>query len=193
MNKILLTTIVPLMLFTASVKADAGSMTLEQMISASTAIILGKVTNILTISPTTKLAEVQVLERIKGPRHRNTFYYVIQSGGLACDITTADVGETAIFLFKKGKPLTGYSPSQASKIRSLTGKQELVKLLHLGRGRLAIKEIGRERYIFAPKKDGDIVLPTAIRLYDYPDPAYSYMGMAKVTDVIAFLKSYAQK
>jgi hypothetical protein len=174
-------------------------MTLEEMISISSAIVLGKVSNVTVLEPFAaypiKIAEVEVIEVLKGDKAIKNFYYWA-SPGKACDVTTAIVGKTDVFMFQPGTRFRDFPKSLSTllpKIKEATGNSELVKIVHQGRGRLEIRKISGAEYVVGNKTGEELIFPSSLRLIDYPDPEYSYVGMVEVGDLLTFIKDFLRK
>jgi hypothetical protein len=195
----ILTAVVVLILLWCWVNADVAPMTLERMIAASSIIVLGRVSKVTVFNPSAdypiKIAEVEVVETIKGPHGLKKVYYWA-SPGLACNVTTAQEGNTDLFLFRPGTRFRNYPQSLSAiipKIKAMTGNRELAKIIHSGRGQMEIKEIDGGRYVLGSKRDGDIIFPQSIKMHDYPDPQYSNVGMVKIEDLVTYIRNYVHK
>ena len=195
----ILTAVIAVILLRYPVNADVAPMTLERMIAASSIIVLGKVSRVAVFNPSAeypvKIAEVEVIETLKGPRNLKTVYYWA-SPGWACDVTTAHEGETDLFLFRPGTRFRDYPQSLSAiipKIKAMTGNRELATIIHSGRGQMEINEMDGGKYVLGSKEGGDIIFPKSIKLYDYPDPEYSYVGMVKIDDLLTYIRNYVHK
>lgn len=179
--------------------ADAGSMSLEAMLSTSQTIVLGRVNQVTVLNPSAeypiKIAEVNILQVLKGDPSLKTVHYWV-SPGLACDVTSANAGETDVFMFQPGPQFREYPRSLLKllpKIKAFTGNRELARVVHSGRGQMEIKQVNGEKYVLGSKRDGMVRFPESLKMYDYPDPEQSYVGMIKVDDLLEFIQSYLRK
>ncbi len=178
-----------------SLFADAGSMPLETMVSLSSTIVLGRVNKVTVLASSAgypvKIAEVSVLEVLKGDRSLKTVYYWA-SPGSACDVTAASEGTQSLFMFTPGTRYSDYPRSLSKilpKIKAITGNRELAKIVHLGRGQMEIKRVDGVEYVLGTKREGEVAFPKSLKMFDYPDTEYPYVGMVKVDDLLAFIKS----
>ncbi len=184
-------------LVSRSVSADAGQMTLDEMISQSSHIIVGKVIQVHSIpyseQYTIRIAEVQVVQHLKGDESAQTVYYQV-SRSRACDITSAIIGQTDIFLLSPDTKFRDYPDAHVLPyLRAITKNSDLLKIVHQGRGRLEAKYINDDYYVLGIRKGGEVLFPRILKMIDYPDPEYSYVGMIKLNDLLQYLNTASQK
>src|SRR5688500_11886179 len=81
-----------------SVQAKAGSISFEDLASSSEQIVIGKVETVTSIEDV-RVAKVAVTRTLKGIPVNEVYY--LAEPTWTCDITSAEVGETALFFFYK--------------------------------------------------------------------------------------------
>ena len=178
--------IIALFIFATPCFADAGSMTLEDMVQRSKYIVLGKVSKVKIVDDV-KLAELEVLRTLKGDPSSNKLYYWASPTWM-CDVSDATLNETAIYF------LWDPEVSNANKhhLRFLrrahpfTQGAPIYLLQHSGRGRLRPRYMDGAGYLYVHKYS-DVIFPSSIEIVRRPEPKDPDLGMVRLDDVLAFI------
>ena len=178
--------IIALFIFATPCLADAGSMTLEDMIQRSKYIVLGKVTKVEMVGDV-KLAELEVLRSLKGDPGSTKLYYWASPTWM-CDVSNATLNEKGIYF------LWDAEVSKASKqhLRFLQRAHPFTKgatiylLQHSGRGRLRPLYMDGAEYLYVHKLS-DVIFPSSIEIVRRPEPKDPDLGLVRLDDVLAFI------
>ena len=168
--------------------AEAGTMTLKDMIRRSEYVVLGKVSRVEVVDGV-KLAEIEVGRTLKGDPGVTRLYYWASPQWM-CDVSNAEVGEEGLyFLWNLEKELS--KPSEAhlqflEEARPFTQGARVYMLEHSGRGRLRPKYIDGRGYLYT-HKEGDVIFPSSIKVVKRPDPQDPGLGLVLLEDVLSFI------
>jgi hypothetical protein len=162
--------------------ADAGTMTLAEMIKYSDLVIVGKVVNVTVNGK--RIADVAVTQTLKGDRSltRIRFYaFPIWT----CDVSAAEQNETGIFFLRSH--FTDDSAEKTAPQDKLDGIPVFF-LTHSGRGRLIFQHVDGDDFVYANKR-GDVKFPGSLHFARRPKSDNPDLGLIKVADVIAYVRS----
>jgi hypothetical protein len=162
--------------------ADAGTMKLADMIKYSDLVIVGKVVNARVDGK--RIAEVAVTQTLKGDRSltRVRFYaFPIW----VCDVSDAEQNETGIFFLRRN--FTD-DPAEKSLPQGKSDGSPIFFIAHSGRGRLIFQHLDGGDFVYA-NKHGDVIFPGTLHFARYPKPDDRDVGLVKVADLIAYVRS----
>ena len=165
--------------------ADAGSMTLEDMVRRSKYIVLGKVSKVKMVDGV-KLAELEVLRTLKGDPGSKLYYWA--SPTWMCDISNATLNEEGIF-FLWDPEVKNASTQHLRFLRrahSFTQGATIHLLQHSGRGRVRPRYMDGVGYLYVHKYS-DVIFPSSIEIVGRPEPKDPDLGIVRLDDVLAFI------
>lgn len=145
-------------------RAKVASIPLDEMIDASEVVVVAQVESVSRtfIFFGSRYAQAKVLEVWKGNPGAEIEF--LASPTWTCDISDAEVGETAVLFLER---------SGSSYV-----------IAHSGRGRLPIRQIeGRPYGTIWP----GVILPENVGTRPGPDPEYSFIESVSVDDLRAFV------
>lgn len=182
-----------------SVQAKVGSISFEDLASSSEQIVIGKVETVTSIEDV-RVAKVAVTRTLKGTPV-NELYYLAEPTW-TCDITSAEVGETALFFFYKygftanpksretlpdGQILlkTDYEEPLGfrAQIESLTKGNSFWMVAHSGRGRMPLRTINGVDYVTLWTED--VILPKRIKTVEGPEAEYDFIRSVAFDGIVS--------
>jgi hypothetical protein len=161
--------------------AEAGTMTLADMIKYSDCIVIGKVVNASVNGK--HIAELEVTQVLKGDLawKRVRFY---AAPIWACDISGAKEDETGLFFFSND---LFYDPKEKASLQKDNDGVPMFFITHSGRGRMIFEHIEGVDYVYA-HKEGEVKFPNRLRYARYPKAEDRDLGLIKLADVLAYIK-----
>jgi hypothetical protein len=162
--------------------AEAGTMSLADMIKYSDFIAVGKVVNARVHGK--RIAELEVTQVLKGDRSlKRVRFYAAPSW--ACDISAAEQDEVGLFF------LTNDLPPQLSKEKHSPYRDSegvpVFFITHSGRGRMIFKHLDGDDYVYA-YNGGEVKFPGSLRYARYPTPENRLLGLIRLGDVLSFIR-----
>lgn len=181
-----------LLLGVSPCSADVAPVTLEKLIKVCEYAVVAKVTKIIDVDGA-KLAEARVLTTLKGKSRKGTIFFIAQPIGIE-DTSRAVLNETVLLFLESEPPGVDESSPFRQKEREVIGNNQLWLIAWSGRGRLPVTRIGRTDYIrvLADTKLAEVRLPKEIATMPYPEPNNSRLRLAKLDDVVTFIKRKAR-
>lgn len=187
--------------------------TLRNLAASADLIVVGRVTNIIAVQGV-PVAEVEVAETLKGRPHKR-IYYLAQSTW-TCDITSAKVGETTLFFFKRYRfdphpstmayvsaerpgvywirngTITGFDykepPGFREEITKVVGSSAFMTVHWAGRGQMPIREVRGIKYVMI--WTGDVALPPGVETIAGPEPQYSgFIRSVQLSTMVELIRS----
>lgn len=169
--------------------AKVAPMTLAEMVRWSDIVVIGSVVRVEEISPTADVhadesvvrampavAEVRVERWIKGAEQSEPLVYYASSTWI-CDITSATVGERALFFFSRPSPVPAEELSE--EYRAAFGTRPVMWVVQSGRGRMPLSSIDGVDH--ATCWVGDVLMPKGAPLVPGPEPEYSFIKSIPVS------------
>ncbi len=161
--------------------AEAGTMTLADVIKFSDCIVIGKVVNARVNGK--RIAELEVAQVLKGnPSWKRIRFYAAPTW--ACDISNAVENETGLFFLTNNLL---YDPKEKPALEKDKDGIPIFFITHSGRGRMIYEHIEGEDYLYA-HKEGEVKFPKSLRYARYPKPEDRDLGLIKLADVLAYIK-----
>lgn len=182
-----------------SVQAMVAPVAFEELANGSERIVIGKVESVAAIEDV-RIAKVAVTRTLKGTPVKEIYY--LAEPTWTCDITSAEVGETALFFFDKykfsdspkprvilpeGQMLlkSGYEEPLGFKpqVEALVEGNSFWMVADAGRGRMPLRNINGVDYITLWTED--VILPKRIKTLDGQETRYDFIRSAAFDDIIS--------
>jgi hypothetical protein len=166
--------------------AKVGSMALDKLVRYSDAIVVARVTRVVSLDrpeserrvhqkedsfdswmsgPSVRLAEAEVMRVVKGERTATKVHFLAQPTW-TCDISGATVGETDLLFLSEASWPAEEGPSLRQSMRAFTGGAPILNIMHSGRGNMPVRKVdGRD---YATYWD-EVVMPKELAYIDGPD------------------------
>jgi hypothetical protein len=159
-----------------------ASITLEDLVRFSDVVVVGKVEREAPILRTNaaerqspdafdevpnevRIAEIKVSRVLKGPAPLDTVLY-LATPTWTCDVTTANVGESALFFLSGSAGDKVIDDLLRADIHSVFPQGEAMRLMWAGRGRMPLGPRGVTYWT-------DVIMPEDCPDVDGPEPKYS--------------------
>lgn len=161
--------------------ADAGTMTLADMIKYSDCIVVGRVVNAKVDGK--HVAELGVTQVLKGDRSlkRVRFY---AAPLWVCDISRAEENETGLFFLRRNFI---DDPTENALSRSDRDGEPIFFITHSGRGRIIFLHLDGQDFVHAFKA-GEVKFPGSLRYARYPNAANRNLGLITLVDVLSYVR-----
>jgi hypothetical protein len=161
--------------------AEAGTMTLADMIKYSDLIVVGKVVDARVQGK--RVAELEVTRVLKGdPSLKRVRFYAAPIW--ACDISAAEQNEVGLFFLTNdllNDPKEKHPPYRDSE------GVAVFFITHSGRGRMIFEHIDGDDYVYA-YKGGEVKFPGSLRRARYPTPENRHFGLIRLDEVLSFIR-----
>ena len=169
--------------------AEVATATLKNLIIYSKVIVVGKVVKVSTVE-NLKIAEVEVIEVLKGQFNNRILYYRANPLG-ACDVSGGKEQEIGIYFFSDQINISALSkedPEFVEKLKPVTQNPDFFNLTWDGQGRLLIKSADRNRVVsvYIPKGE---VFPTSDKVEWKLTNENLEEGVVRFEDVISYIKA----
>lgn len=173
--------LVALAAFASTCFAEAGTMSLGEMIKSSDLIVVGRVSEARVGGQA--VAELGITQILKGDPALKRVRFV--AGPVwACDVSAAEDNEAGLFFLRRS--FTD-DPSERALPQSQSGGLPLFFITHSGRGRMIFKNIDGEDFLYAHKR-GEVKFPDSLRFARYPNPEDRALGLVRVSEVLSYIR-----
>jgi hypothetical protein len=173
--------LVAVVAFAATCFAEAGTMSLSEMIKSSDLIVTGRVVNAKVGGKS--IAELEVTQTLKGnPSLRRVRFFAAPIW--ACDVSAAEENEAGLFFLRRN---FDDDPSERALPQSESDGVPLFFITHSGRGRMKFQHIDSEDFVYAYKR-GEVKFPDSLRFARYPKPEDRELGLVRLADVLSYIK-----
>lgn len=170
--------------FTATCFAEAGTMSLAEMIKSSDLIVTGRVVNAKVGGKS--IAELEITQTLKGKPFLRRVRFVA-APIWACDVSATEENEAGLFFLRRN--FTD-DPSERALPQSESDGVPLFFITHSGRGRMIFQHIDGEDFVYAHKR-GEVKFPDSLRFAQYPKPEDHDLGLVRLADVLSYIKKKA--
>ena len=150
--------------------ARVGSISFEDLVKRSDYIVVGEVVAVDNVEQI-KVAKVHVTRTLKGSPTQDVYF--LASPTWTCDITSAEVGEKALFFFTKNQSAT--NPKT----------QPFFQIAHSGRGKMPLRQIEGIDFVTSWS---DVRLPKEINTVAGPEPKYEFIRSAPLEQIIEYVE-----
>ena len=170
-------------LFAPTCLAEAGTMSLAEMVKSSDLIVVGRVVRAKVDGKS--VAELEVNYTLKGDASlKHVRFYA--SPLWACDVSAAVEGETGLFFFRRSFT---EDPSEKSLPQTLMDGVPVFLITHSGRGRMIlVREDGGE-FVYAHRR-GEVQFPGSLRFARRPKPEDRDLGLVRLSDVLSYIRKH---
>jgi hypothetical protein len=177
-----------ILLFTVSCIAEVATATLKNLVIYSNVIVLGKVVKISTVQHL-KIAEVEVMEVLKGQINSRVLYY--RANPLwACDASGGKEQEVGIYFYSDPinvSTLSEEDPELGKKLNAVIQNNNFFNLTWEGQGRFVIETAAHNRLpIYKTKSD---FFPTSDKVAWTLTSGNLEIGSVRFEDVISYIKA----
>ncbi len=151
----------------------------------------GRVTRFIDVEGAI-IAEAEVLRMLKGHSRVKRLYFVAQPTW-ACDTSGAVLNETALLFLELEPAGVDESSPFSQRLRGVIGDNPLLLITWSGRGRLPVIRVGQTDYlpVLADAKMADVRFPKQIGTIPMPESRERDVRLARLEDVITFIKRKA--
>jgi hypothetical protein len=188
-----------------SASASVRSISLKELATESTLVIVGKVTEVREIEGV-PVARVLVLKKLKGDCASEVYF--LAASTWTCDVSGAEEGEEALFFFRRYdfdpqpaprpvadkdgriemsfgfKEPTGFKEQVSALLRG----DELRQLAHSGRGRMPLRTVENRRY--ATVWVTDVGLPSSVSTISGPEAEYDFIRSVPLDELVRLVAEY---
>ena len=183
--------------FPVNSAARVMSISFDDLIKRSEYIVIGQVVSVKGVEPT-KVAKVHVTRVLKGSPTQELYY--LASRTWTCDISSAEVGERALFFFGKYQfavnPKSRPVPNGNGSVRisgdfeepmgfreqvQAESRTPLLQIAHSGRGKMPLRRIDGLDFVTSWS---DVLLPKEISTVAGPEPKYEFIRSANLEQII---------
>jgi hypothetical protein len=181
------------------VAAKIGPVSFDDLVKRSEYVVVGKVQSVQNVEQV-KVAKIEVMRVLKGTP-TSELYYLAQSTWI-CDISGAEVGETALFFLTKyqfdpnPKPrptpdANGFVTLSSdfeeplgfrNQVQALVNGTPFLQISDAGRGKMPLRKIAGIDYVTI--WTDDVRLPKEIKTVAGPEPEYDFIRSARFDEVI---------
>lgn len=200
MRPILLAVACCLAAFAPARSISVGRIKFDELVRYSDSIVVARVTSVTRLDRpegerktdssraldqwrsegTVRVAEAEVLRVVKGERATTKVHFLAQATW-TCDISDAKVGETALLFLRESSWVADEGPTLRAALRESTGGSAMFVLMHSGRGRMPIRQVGASDFATYWT---DVVMPKELENVDGPEPEYSgFIRSAALADL----------
>jgi hypothetical protein len=170
--------------FASTCFAEAGTMSLPEMIKSSDLIVTGRVVNAKVGGKS--IAELEISRTLKGNPSLKRVRFVA-APIWACDVSAAEEDETGLFFLRRN--FTD-DPSERALPQSESDGVPLFFITHSGRGRMIFRHLDGEDFVYAHKR-GEVKFPDSLRFARYPKPEDRELGLVRLADILSYIKKRA--
>ena len=161
--------------------AEAGTMTLGELIKFSDCIVIGRVVNARVDGK--RIAELEVTQVLKGdPSWKRVRFYAFPFW--ACDISDARENERGLF-FLTSDPVG--DPKEKVPVEKDSDGIAIFFITHSGRGRMIFERTEGQDYVYA-YKGGEVKFPGSLKYARYPRADDRKLGLIRADDVLSYIR-----
>lgn len=164
-------------------------MLLQNLIKISKFAVVAKITRVIDVDGF-RVAEAEVITLMKGNSETKKVYFKAQPIW-ACDISNAIPNETVLLFLESEPSGRDESSSFSRKLRETIGNHPFFFIAWEGRGRIPIIRKDQNDYLPVNVKYADVKFPKQIRTIPMLESEDGSVRLAKLHDVIAFVKKRA--
>jgi len=190
-------------MFSLTARAYVRPIPFAELVKHSDFIVIGKVQSVTRVE-TVKVAKIEVSRILKGSPV-SELYFLAQDTWM-CDISGAEVDETALFFLSKYQfdpdPKPRPTPDAngfvqlstdfeeplgfREKLETMTNGAPFLQVEHAGRGKMLLREVEDVEYITVWSKD--VILPHDIKTIAGPEPKYDFIRSALLDQVLSYIE-----